>query len=111
VNEFAQILVDGLLEVEAVVGATMTWAGSTVPCVGGQENASRVFDIGGFKLKADIPIVVRLSVLNGNLPKEKQTIIYTSTEGATPIKLRLDSITPFWNAMLILGCTDPSQAA
>ena len=111
-SDQSDCLVDGLTEAENDSGATIVWAGGTYPCAGGAEGGGKIFDIGGFKLKAGVPIVVRNSVFSGGaIPQEKQTLTYFSAPGVKGRALRINSVTPWQGVILVLDCNDPNQAA
>ena len=105
-NEIAEALTDGLIEREAAVGAVLTWAGNTYPCSGGAEAGGKKLEAGGFKVTSDVSIVVRTAVFPAGVgrPKEKQTLTYTSTPGATAVALRIESITLLHDAVMVMEC-------
>ena len=112
-SELSEHVLDGLLQAEEASGATLSWAGQKYPCTGGAEFGGKQLDLGGFKLKAEVTVVVRTAVFPAGvgLPQEKQTLLYSSAPGLPGRKLRIDSVTPWQGAMLVLECNDPNRGA
>ncbi len=107
-----ETLVDGLIQTEQEVGAVLTWAGVEYPCTGGAQTGGRKLDLGGYKLNADVTIVVRTSVFGeGTQPSEKRTVQYLSAPDATAVTLRIDVVTPVRGAVLVLECNFPGKPA
>lgn len=89
------------------------WAGEEYPCVGGPEYGGKMIGQGGFRVHARLKIKVRVEVFpdGASIPQEKQCIFYKRNASAEPKKLRIDSITNFYGAILELNCNDPSEGA
>ena len=106
-------LLDGLLDREAEIGATFTWAGATYACSGGEQLFSLLLQEGGFRQPEEVTIAVRIAVFpNGSaLPKQKQSLSYTSSPGATPNALRINKITYLWGQVLVMECHAGSQGS
>lgn len=111
--EIIDRLTDGLLDREADTGSTVSWNGQTVPCSGGAARDGKTLDFGGFKLNAAVVLVVRISILDPTkgLPALKQTVQYLSAPSGPTQSLRLENLTIIYNAILVLECNDPNQAA
>lgn len=109
-NAIAESLVDGLIDREADCGSTITWAGADYPCSGGSEMKGKKLDIGGFQFNADCVLVIRTSLFGSSRPQEKQTLLYTSTPGATATKWRIDTVRILFDAFLVLECNYPNSA-
>lgn len=118
-NAYAAELVSGLLEMESVVGATLSWGSVTVPCVGGEETGGRMLDIGGFKLTADIAIVCRASVFakdgagNMVMPREGSFVTFRPESGAAPRKLKVqpNGVNRVFDQIFVFQCTDQAKGA
>ena len=111
-SEQTDFLLEGLLEAEDASGATIIFAGQSYPCAGGAEFGGKTIEAGGFRMKAEVTIAVRTAVFDGGpLPKEKQTIQYSSAPDVPPRRLRIDSLTPWQGQVLILDCNDPNRGA
>lgn len=110
-DDATQCLLDGLIDSESA-GAVVTWAGADFPCCGGEELGGKLLQAGGFRLSANVTVVLRLELFAGAAsPQEKQRLTYTSAPGADARSLRIDTRTIFRNALLILECNDPNQGA
>jgi hypothetical protein len=108
-NELAENFIEGLLEVEDLVGATIQWAGKTFPSVGGSERMRKRLDLGGFQLISGTATVVRMCVFgNGARPQAKLTLIYKSERAGPAVE---DRCGQGWDAVLLLECNDPEQGA
>ena len=111
-NEITQTLLDGLVQLEEVVGATITWAGGEYRCVGGSELRGKRLDLGGFQFHSDTVAVVRSDLFAGGArPAAKQTILYRSVPEAAGITWRIDAVRTLHEAILVLECNDVKQAA
>ncbi len=111
-NEYAQTLIDGLMEVEEVVGATITWAGTTYPCSHGTVVGGKLLGEGGYRTTAAVTLAVRTSLFSGQgLPASKQTISYKNNPDATAVTLNINSITNIYGEILTMECDDPNQGA
>lgn len=110
-SELVDTLIDSLLEREADVGSTITWAGSDYPCSGGAELGGKTLSEGGFRLSSQVPIVLRTAVFSdqNTRPREKQILIYKSSPTALAKTLRIDAATLLYDSILVLDCNDPSQ--
>ncbi len=104
-------LVEGIRLLEDDMGSTFTWAGQTFRCAGGAEFGGKAIDEGGFRVFSKLRIKVRTELLNGNIPQEKQTLIYKGSPTATGKRYRIDSVSNYWDAVLQLDCNDPNQGA
>lgn len=109
-DDATQCLLDGLIDSESA-GAVVNWAGGEVPCCGGEELGGKLLQAGGFRMSAQVTVVLRLDLFAGGAaaPQEKQRLTYTSAPGATARALRIDTRTIFRNALLILECNDPNE--
>ncbi len=112
-SELSDMLIEGLLQREGECESSINWAGADYPCSGGAEFGGKKLDIGGMKLNEDVKIVVRVSIFpdGPGRPSEKQTLTYTSAPGAAPRRLRIDSVTPIYDAVLVLECNYVSKGA
>jgi hypothetical protein len=117
-NAYAEMLVDGLVELEEMVGASFSWplaAGDQAEvyaCSGGSELRGKRLDIGGFQFHADCVIVVRAALFgNGPRPESKQRLVYRSTPEAAGRVWRVDAVRTVYDAILVLECNDPTQGA
>ncbi|HEV2210852.1 MAG TPA: hypothetical protein VG167_18925 [Verrucomicrobiae bacterium] len=106
-------LLDGILDREADLGATLAYAGATYPCCGGDQLAGKLLQAGGFRITGEVTIVLRVAVFppGTSSPSQKQSIAYTSTPGAAAQTLRINTVNTLWNTLLVLDCHDPNQAA
>jgi hypothetical protein len=107
---------DGILaaiyDLELDTQGTVTWAGQTYPCAGGVEFSKQLLTEGGFKLSADVQIMVRASLFAGGAqPADKQTIIYVSGPGSPPNRLKIDCVDQFYGVALLLNCNHVAQGA
>jgi hypothetical protein len=112
-SDVVDTLTEGLLEREAAEGSQITYAGETYPCSGGAEFGGKKLELGGWKINADVSLVLRTAVFAGQQarPREKQLLAYTSQPGAAARALRIDSATLLYNAFLLLECNDPNRPA
>ena len=109
-NELAEALSDGLEMLEEITGATLTWSGAQYPCTGGAEARGKRLDLARFQFHSDCPIVVRASVFGeAGRPKQKQTLVFSSGDGAVARTWRIDEIKVVWGEIMVLECNDPSQ--
>ncbi len=108
-DEATQTLLDGLLDGEEA-GASITWNNEAYPCCGGAELGGKLLGAGGYRITAQVTVIVRLELFGAATPQEKQRLTYTSAPGATARPLRIDTRTAFRNALLILECNDPAQS-
>jgi hypothetical protein len=109
-NELAEALSDGLQLLEETTGATMMWKGTPYPCTGGAEARGKRLDLAGFQFHSDCPIVVRASVFGAaGLPGQKQTLVFSSGDGAVARQWRIDEIKVVWGEIILLECNDPTQ--
>lgn len=105
------LLLDGLIEREEDIGATITWAGETYACSAGALVGGKTIEAGGFRCQNNLQIVVRTSLFASGLPQEKQTLSYTAEPDAAAVTLRIDAITKIGSSALQLECNNPSQGA
>lgn len=110
-DDATQMLVDGIEVIEDSVGATINWNGGPYPCAGGAELGGKMLGYGGYRTTAQVTIVARAAVFPAKRPREKDKLIYTSAPDADPRALRIDNLTVFRNAVLVMECTDPNQGA
>lgn len=111
-DEATQCLYDGIIATEYDAGATIEWNGATYACAGGPELGGKLLGAGGFRVTADVTIVILLDQFAGGAgPLEKQRLDFISCPGATPRPLRVDGRTLFRNALVILECNAPNRAA
>jgi hypothetical protein len=108
-----EIMLEGLLLSEASLRCSIIWAGAEYPCSGGPEIGGKKLDEGGFRLQANLKIKVRVEVFPDgvSIPQEKQTILYKRNASAVPKRYRIDSITNYYGAYLLLECNDPAAGA
>lgn len=110
--DWVQMQLEGIAMAEVGMHCTMDWAGiADIPCVGGPEFGGKRIDEGGWRPNASLKIKVRCALFPAGvgLPQEKQTIMYKRATNSTPKKYRIDSITNYYDAWLLLECQDPSQ--
>jgi hypothetical protein len=112
-RDTVETLLDGLLERELDIGATLTFAGATYPCSGGDQLVTKLLQDGGFRTTAQVSLVLRLAVLPQGVaaPKQHQTLSYTSEPGATPQTLKVDQVDTVFAAAVVLRCHDVNQPA
>jgi hypothetical protein len=114
-DEATETLIDGLLDGEEA-GASITWNNAAYPCCGGPELGGKLLGAGGFRVTAQVTVIVRLSLFAPGSagvppasPQEKQRLTYSSAPDAPARALRIDTRTVFRNALLILECNDPNE--
>lgn len=113
-DEATELLIDGIADGEEA-GAFISWNGAEYPVCGGAELGGKLLGSGGFRVTAQVTIVLRLEAFpetNDDTPagpQEKQPLTYTSAPAARGRALRVDSRTIFRNALLILECNDPKE--
>jgi hypothetical protein len=111
-DEFTETLLEGLASLEESSGATITWRDNDYPVAGGPELGGKLLGQGGYRVTAQVTIVVRVALFgSGARPVEKSEILYTSAEGADGRPLKIQSVNIFRNAFLVLECNDPNQGA
>jgi len=110
---FVEVMLEGLLLSESSLRCSIIWAGEEYPCTGGPEVGGKKLDEGGFRLQANLKLKVRVEVFPDgvSIPQEKQTLHYKRNSSAVPKKYRIDSITNYYGAYLLLECNDPSAGA
>ncbi len=104
-------LIDGLIERERQVGATITYAGAEYPCSAGVKLGGKELGAGGYRVTAQAQIVVRQSVLNGAVPQEKQLLDYRRCAGADAERMRIVSVTKILGAAFLLECNSATEGA
>jgi hypothetical protein len=111
-DEATEMLVDALIVAEEA-GASINWAGADFPCSAGPEMGGKMLGMGGYRVTAQETIVVRNAVFpeGTGLPLEKQLLSFTSAPGEAAKALRIDSLTGFRGAFLVLECNGRDQAA
>ncbi len=107
------LTLEGLALSESSMRCSIIWAGDEYPVTGGPEIGGKRIDEGGFRLTAQLKIKLRLEVLplGGGFPQEKQTLLYKRNANAEPKKYRIDAITNYFGAYMLLECNDPAQGA
>lgn len=112
--EWVMLHLDGLRMQEQGMGTTFDWGGLVkIPCVAGPEMGGKRISEGGFRLQANLRIMVRASNFPAGvgLPQEKQTIMFRRSPASDAKKLRIDGINNYYDAWLELDCQDPSAGA
>ena len=112
-NDAAEMIVEALKQREESVGASILWGAQRYPCSGGEVLGGKTLQEGGWRLKAQATIVVRVEVFPAppGPPQEKQRITYFADRHAAGRGLRIDSLNPLWSQVLVLECNDPNQGA
>jgi hypothetical protein len=111
-NSIGQALIAGLKHREAVTGAIATWAGQDYPCSGGSEFGGKSIQAGGLRATAQATIAIRQSLFAGGaMPAEKQLVTYKATRSSPGKTYRIDSINTALDAVIVLECNSPNQAA
>ncbi len=110
-NEFAATLIEGLLDVEKEVGATLNWAGTDYPCSHAAVQGNKSLTEGGFRVTAQVTLNVRTVLFPEGVgwPSEKKLISFKNSPDATPKPLRIDGVTPVYNEILVLECNATGQ--
>ena len=106
-------MLEGLAMSERSMRCSIIWAGEEYPVTGGPELGGKRMDEGGFRLSSNVKIKLRTVLLNpgSGRPQEKQTILYKRSANSEPKKYRIDAITNYYDAFLLLECNDPAQGA
>ena len=71
-------MAEAMGQLEADIGATITWNGTVYPCQIGARRESKDLGDGGFALDAQLEIVVRQELFTAGFPTAKQTVTLDS---------------------------------
>jgi len=74
--ELSDQFVKALAELEPDCGSVITWHGNDYPVMPGSAVRGKDLGAGGFKLRSDLKLIVRLAVFPDPGPQLKQTITY-----------------------------------
>ena len=101
--ELSEQFSESLAELEDV-GTMMTWNGGDYPAFAGTAVLGKDLGMGGFKLRADLKLIIRSGVLPDPGPQIKDRITYLSRE------YRIDTIEIIPGEPFVrFECNDPTQ--
>ncbi len=108
-----------LAQLETYLGdatGSFRWSSVDYPCLASGTKGGKVLGEGGYRITAEVGIVVRTELFSeglveGDRPQEKQTIIFTKRKDSTPHTLRIDNITEISDRLMLLQCNSPDQGA
>jgi hypothetical protein len=107
------LMLESLALSESSLRCTLTWAGAEYPCTAGPAYRGKRIDEGGWRAHAQLKVKVRTVLFPEGVgfPQEKQTVQVKLSANGEARRYRIDAVTNYYDAVLLLECEDPAQGA